>query len=147
MAAKSSFEVNSPTTTSIASLGGRTVVCNCKVKFLRPQYKNLEDWCKDPFNVYIGRAGVVFVNGQRFPKHCSVWANPYKIGKDGSREDVILKYRTYIRKKIVEDPLNYCLDDLRGKRLGCWCISNDQGTTTSLLPAECHGQVLLDLLS
>ena len=35
---------------------------NCKVKFIRPQYKNLKEWVENENNVYIGRAGVVFID-------------------------------------------------------------------------------------
>ena len=34
-------------------------VVNCKVKFIRPKYNNLEEWTRDENNVYIGRAGVL----------------------------------------------------------------------------------------
>jgi hypothetical protein len=121
-----------------------TVVCNCKVQFIRPQYKNLQQWCTDTKNLYIGRAGVVFVDKQRFPKESSKWANPFKIGKDGDRDEVIKKYRKYIREKIASEPDHYSLEELRGKRLGCWCI--EHGETTELDPLRCHGQVLLELL-
>lgn len=47
---------------------------------------------KDPKNVYIGRKGVVFVDGVRFPEQSSEFSNPYKIGKDGDREQVIAQY-------------------------------------------------------
>jgi hypothetical protein len=30
-----------------------TKVVNCKVKFIRPQYDNLEEWTRDLNNVYI----------------------------------------------------------------------------------------------
>lgn len=129
-----------------------TRVCNCKVKYLRPQYRDLEQWCQDSANnTYIGRAGVVFVKGSRYPKQSSIWANPFKIGKDGNRGQVIAKYRSYIKEKISRDPESYNLEELRGKTLGCWCISNEQGCTTSYdadsTILECHGQVLLELLS
>lgn len=43
-------------------------VVNVKVANLRPQYKDLKDWMSKPDNVYIGRKGVIFINGKRFPK-------------------------------------------------------------------------------
>jgi hypothetical protein len=72
---------------------------------------------KERFDVYIGRP--------------SKWGNPYVIGKDGSREDVIKKYEQMIRANpmLMED-----LHELKGKILGCWCS-----------PAACHGDVLLKL--
>lgn len=114
-------------------------VVNVKVKYIRPEYKNLKAWCEDPENVYIGRAGIVFVsngNGKaRFPKRPSVWANPYRVRGSTTREKSIRKYEAYIRNKIEEEPEKYDLRSLKGKRLGCWCK-----------PEACHGDVLLKLL-
>lgn len=84
-----------------------------------------EDWNlvvhykKKPFDVYIGRP--------------SVWGNPFEIGKDGSRIEVIEKYYKYI----TENPgLLERLSELKGKILGCWCRE-----------AICHGDVLVYLLN
>ena len=59
---------------------------------------------KDPYDVYIGRG--------------SKWGNPFKIGRDGTRGDVIVKYREWIlnNTELLED-----LYELDGKVLGCWC--------------------------
>ncbi len=124
-----------------------TKVCNCKVQFIRPKYKNLKEWCEDSNNIYIGRPGVVFVEKQRYPKETSKWANPFKLGKDGNRNTVIKNYRKYITQKIASDPETYCLEELRGKRLGCWCIESNGETDKLSEPLQCHGQVLLELLS
>ena len=72
---------------------------------------------KEPFDVYIGRG--------------SKWGNPFVIGKDGTREEVIEKYRAYIlsRSDLLAD-----LWQLKGKVLGCWCD-----------PEPCHGDVLVEL--
>jgi len=71
------------------------------------------------FDVYIGRPGK--------------WGNPYSIGKDGTRKEVIEKYRKYIlsNKKLLND-----LHELDGKILGCWCK-----------PKACHGDVLAELVN
>lgn len=75
--------------------------------------------CKrDPYDVYIGRG--------------SKWGNPFVIGRDGTREEVIGFYREWIRK---QPSLLASLGELRGKVLGCWCA-----------PKPCHGEVLLELL-
>ncbi len=109
---------------------------NVKVKYIRPEYNNLCDWMDDINNEYIGRGGVVFVDKQRFPKMASIWANPYKIGKDGDRESVLNKYRTYIQTKVKNDPLLVeSLLKLKNKKLGCWCY-----------PERCHGDILLELI-
>jgi len=73
---------------------------------------------KERYDVYIGRP--------------SKWGNPFEIGKDGTRKEVVEKYRKYIleNKELMND-----LYELEGKVLGCWCK-----------PAECHGDVLVELL-
>ena len=62
----------------------------------------------------------------------SKWGNPFKVGKDGTRQEVIEKYRAYImtRKDLLES-----LHELEGKRLGCFCA-----------PMACHGDVLVELV-
>jgi len=69
------------------------------------------------FDVYIGRP--------------SKWGNPFLIGRDGSRQEVIGKYEKHIllRPDLLND-----LHDLKGKTLGCWCK-----------PKLCHGDVLAKL--
>ena len=75
-------------------------VVNVKVAHLRPDYNNLKEWMQDEDNVYIGRKGVVFIDGKRFPSQSSDFANPYKIGKDGSKEEVVKKYKELIQSKM-----------------------------------------------
>jgi hypothetical protein len=68
------------------------------------------------YDVYIGRP--------------SKWGNPFSIGKDGTREEVIGKYRDYL----IHHPTLYGeLSTLKGKVLGCWCA-----------PLPCHGDVLIE---
>jgi hypothetical protein len=111
-------------------------VVNCKVQYIRPKYNNLEEWIADDSNCYIARAGVVFINKKRYPANSSVFANPYKIGKDGTREEVICKYKEYLINKLNNDSsLVDKLVSLKGKNLGCWCY-----------PEYCHGNVLLELI-
>lgn len=61
----------------------------------------------------------------------SIWGNPFVIGKDGSRDDVIAKYETWLlgNGQLVDQ-----LAALAGKDLVCWCA-----------PARCHGDVLVRL--
>lgn len=108
-------------------------VCNVKVANIRPQHQNLKEWCEDPNNVYIGRRGIVFINNVRYPAKDSIYANPYKVSKTLTREDVIRMYRDYIVKKISLGEID--IEALRGKNLGCWCK-----------PEACHGDVLIELL-
>jgi hypothetical protein len=88
-------------------------------------------WEDDPLYVYIGRA-----NGRKKLKQ-SIWRNPYKIDVDGSREEVIRKYREEHLPKHPE--LLSKTQELRGKVLVCWC--KRLGSDTA-----CHGDVLVDLL-
>ena len=117
-------------------------VVNCKVKFIRPRYQNLKEWMTNNNNIYIGRAGVVIIQNndtnkkERFPKEESIFANPYKIGKDGTRDAVIQKYKKYIIDKL-ETSITFQNEfkKLKGKNLGCWCY-----------PEPCHGDILQELL-
>lgn len=59
------------------------------------------------------------------------WGNPYKIGRDGNRSEVIAKYTAWAKAR-AEDPT--FLGALTGKDLVCWCD-----------PLPCHGHVLLRL--
>ncbi len=78
----------------------------------------------DDTYVYIGRKFALF-------KQDSKWANPYVIGKDGTREEVIEKYRTYL---LGREDLMAALGELKDKTLICWCF-----------PLACHGNVLIEL--
>ena len=61
------------------------------------------------------------------------WGNPYVIGKDGDRTDVIAKYEDYVRSSKI---MMRRLHELQGKRLGCFCDST----------TPCHGDVLIKLI-
>jgi hypothetical protein len=74
--------------------------------------------------VYIGRPGVL--------------GNPYVIGKDGDRDEVIEKYREWLwnryqeKRRVYEELLR--LSEIAKKRdllLVCWCK-----------PKACHGDVI-----
>lgn len=62
----------------------------------------------------------------------SKWGNPFEIGKDGTREDVIRQYRDWLLSQptVVADVKR----ELKGKDLVCWCA-----------PHACHGEVLLEI--
>lgn len=122
-------------------------VCNVKVAKLRPKYDNLFEWMKDPKNAYIGRGGVVFINGTRFPGKSSIWANPFKIGRDGSRAVVIRKCEEHLRNLLKEKPeLVNELMDLNGKNLGCWCVDSPTNECDDPEQIVCHGQLLIKLM-
>lgn len=74
--------------------------------------------CKrEQYDVYIGRP--------------SKWGNPFTIGRDGTREEVIAKYKEWV---LYNADLMGDLITLKGKVLGCWCA-----------PQACHGDVLVEL--
>jgi Domain of unknown function (DUF4326) len=77
--------------------------------------------------VYIGRA--MGRGGWRLP--ASKWANPFTIGRHGTREEVLARYREHV---LLAPELRAALPELRGKVLGCWCK-----------PEACHGDVLAEL--
>ena len=61
----------------------------------------------------------------------SKWGNPFKIGRDGTRAETILKYKEYI---LNNPKLLNSLVELRGKDLVCYCS-----------PLPCHADILLEL--
>lgn len=76
--------------------------------------------------VYVGRA---------MPRRGlagSDFANPYRVDVDGSRADVIQKYRSWL---LGRQELLVRLHELRGRRLACWCS-----------PEPCHADVLRELV-
>lgn len=77
------------------------------------------------YDVYIGRANGILPQ--------SKWANPWVIGKDGTRAEVIARYEAWIK---TQPDLMAALPELRGKVLGCWCAPDH----------DCHGHVLTRLL-
>ena len=82
----------------------------------------------DDFDVYIGRE----VPDRRI--RGSKWGNPFIMldESDAERERVLASYGDWI---VTQAALMGSLEDLRGKRLGCWCA-----------PRRCHGDVLVELL-
>lgn len=61
----------------------------------------------------------------------SFWGNPFHIGVDGTRREVIAKYRAMV---LSLPDMVARLPELRGKTLGCWCK-----------PKPCHADVLAEL--
>ena len=71
---------------------------------------------RSEFDVFIGRP--------------SKWGNPFVIGVDGTRSEVIAKYKNYLTSSTLLNDL----PELVGKTLGCYCH-----------PKPCHGDVLIEL--
>jgi len=76
---------------------------------------------KEKCDIYIGRP--------------SMFGNPYEIGKDGDRKQVINKYRSWFYKKLENKWFHDRVLELIDKKIGCWCS-----------PLECHGDVIVEYL-
>jgi hypothetical protein len=61
----------------------------------------------------------------------SKWGNPFVIGKDGTRQEVVQKYKDYI---LTNQSLLSQIQELRGKDVVCFCA-----------PQQCHGDILIEL--
>lgn len=68
------------------------------------------------------------------------WGNPYKIGRDGDREQVLKLYAARAYGSYAGDPTYF--EPLIGKRLACHCRPRE-GFNGRLL---CHGQIIIGLL-
>ncbi|WP_235200400.1 MULTISPECIES: DUF4326 domain-containing protein [Pseudomonas] len=78
----------------------------------------------DHYDVYIGRG--------------TLWGNPYQMGKEGTRDEVIAKFAYDFEKRFLKLPEKFDenIEKLRGKTLGCHCK-----------PAACHGDVIANYLN
>jgi hypothetical protein len=70
-------------------------------------------------------AGAVYVGRP------SKWGNPFAIGRDGDRADVVRKHKAWLLK---QPHLLMELRELRGKDLVCFCA-----------PEACHADTLVEL--
>ena len=100
-----------------------------KVKGVRPEY-----------DVYIGRALKPFMDKEGEFTKDSKWANYYTFKEYG--ENALKFYEIDFRVIIERHSESYDLSELKGKRLGCWCI-----TTDSYENPVCHGQILMKLIA
>ena len=75
----------------------------------------------EDYDVYIGRG--------------SPFGNKFIIGKDGTRNEVIIKYKDWFYEKLKDKEFRRLVYNLKGKRLGCFCK-----------PKPCHGDVIVDYL-
>lgn len=77
---------------------------------------------KSNYDVYIGRGND--------PKTGlpGKWGNPFSIGRDGNRNQVIAKHKAWV---LTQPALLAALPELKDKTLGCWCY-----------PLPCHGHTL-----
>ena len=85
----------------------KTIIVHCK---------------KDKYDVYIGRP--------------TDFGNPFSIGKDGTREEVIEKYKQYFYDRLKSDKIfKFKIKRLKNKILACWCS-----------PLACHGDIIAEYL-
>lgn len=85
---------------------------------------------KEPYDVYIGRAG----KGKD-----GYFGNPFKLTEDTpqEREAILHKYEFWFYSKIGSDPeFKQRIHSLKGKRLGCFCK-----------PKACHGDIIAEYLN
>lgn len=77
--------------------------------------------CKrNRYDIYIGRP--------------SKWGNPFKIGIDGNRDQVIAKYRQWLT--LHPEIIALAKVELKDKILSCWCT-----------PKFCHGDILAAIVN
>lgn len=81
------------------------------------------------YDVYVGRA----FHHQGYDLPASIWGNPFVVGRDGTREEVVEQYERYV---LTHPELMERLGELEGQRLGCWCRIGD----------PCHADVLVRLV-
>ena len=72
---------------------------------------------KAPYDVYCGRP--------------SQYGNPFEIGKDGNRKQVIAKFKEYWNGNL--ELREKARKELKGKILGCWCA-----------PEDCHCDIIAE---
>ena len=77
-------------------------------------------------DVYIGRG--CNMGGWRLQQ--SKWHNPFTLKQYG--DQAIILYEQYIRGSTLMNDI----EELRNKRLGCWCS-----------PLACHGDILVKILN
>lgn len=97
-----------------------------------PPVIHYRDFDRHPGAIYIGRAS------RRKRLQASKFANPFVIGRDGNREEVIAKFARWLdgdAALIASHGPPPTRDEIRrelaGKPLACWCA-----------PHACHGDIL-----
>ena len=80
----------------------------------------------------VNKRGHVSTINDEYIGRPSMGGNPFIIGPDGTREEVITKFEIYARERMKIDPVFAAyVRSLEGKTLVCFCK-----------PRACHGDVL-----
>ena len=79
---------------------------------------------KEPYDVYIGRG--------------SLFGNPYEVGVDGTRSEVIERFKKWFTLLLRDPVFKAEVMKLKGKRLGCFCHPERE---------NCHGKVIANYLN
>jgi hypothetical protein len=76
------------------------------------------------YDVYVGRG--------------TIWGNPYQIGADGDRDEVIRKFAYDFQRGFlkISDDFDENISKLKGKVIACHCK-----------PAACHGDIIADYIN
>jgi hypothetical protein len=90
-----------------------------------PNVWNVRNMARPADAVYIGRRTA------EWP--ASKWGNPYRIGRNATREEREGAIEQY-QQHLIESGLINDVHELRGRDLLCWCA-----------PDPCHGDLLLAL--
>ena len=84
--------------------------------------------------IKLNKTKVVHCKKSKYDINCgrpSKWGNCFEIGKDGTRDEVIQKYKNWLLKGEGQYLLND-LHELKGRILGCWCK-----------PKKCHCDIFV----
>ncbi|HEK0202148.1 TPA: DUF4326 domain-containing protein [Pseudomonas aeruginosa] len=78
----------------------------------------------EPYDIYIGRG--------------TIWGNPYQMGQDGDRDEVIRKFEYDFQRGFLKASENFekNISMLKGKVIACHCK-----------PAACHGDVIAHFIN
>ena len=74
--------------------------------------------------------------GARYIGRPSRWGNPYKLGRDGNRNEVMDKYAEWLAERLRDETFRKELVKLsKATALVCWCK-----------PERCHGDQLVEAM-
>ncbi|MBL5927768.1 MULTISPECIES: DUF4326 domain-containing protein [Enterobacter] len=112
---------------------------------LKPEFTTVYETLSSQIPVRYIKDKITFVSnkdrGEHFDVYCgrgTLWGNPYAIGADGDRDEVIRKFKYDFDRNFLKggEDFKEKLKAHRGKILGCHCK-----------PYPCHGDVLARFLN